>query len=83
MNQLSDSFECLLGVRQGECLLPSLFSMFINKIEDMSIKNGNNGIDMYMFKMLLILYADDIVIFENKADELHSHLNMLHDYCQR
>ena len=57
MKQLSDSFECLLGVRQGECLSPFLFSMFINDIEDMFIKNGNNGIDMYMFKMFLMLYT--------------------------
>ena len=55
MNQLSDSFECLLGVRQGECLSPFLFSIFINDIEDMFIKNGNTGIDMYMFKMFFYI----------------------------
>ena len=35
MNSLSDSFECQLGVRQGECLSPFLFSMFVNDIENM------------------------------------------------
>lgn len=51
MNNLSDSFECTLGVRQGECLSPFLFSMFINDLEDMLIQNGATGIDTYMFKI--------------------------------
>ena len=32
-NSLSDDFECYLGVRQGECLSPFLFSMSLNDIE--------------------------------------------------
>jgi len=37
MNSLSNSFECQLGVRQGECLSPFLFSMFINDLESMFV----------------------------------------------
>jgi hypothetical protein len=36
-NELSDEFPCLLGVRQGECLSPFLFSIFINDLEDMFV----------------------------------------------
>jgi len=33
-NVLSDSCVCNLGVRQGESLLPFLFSMYLNDIEE-------------------------------------------------
>ena len=32
-NSLSDDFECYLGVRQGECLSPFLFSMYLNSMK--------------------------------------------------
>ena len=34
MNKLSDDFQCMLGVRQGECLSPFLFSLCINDLEN-------------------------------------------------
>lgn len=72
MNELSNSFERHLGVRQGECISPFLLSMFVNDIENMFIEYGANGIDVYMFKLFLILYADDIVIFANTSKELQA-----------
>lgn len=39
--------------------------------------------DISMFKIFLILYADDIVIFANNATELQSSLNSLSEYCSR
>ena len=31
-NKLSDEFSCMTGVRQGECLSPILFAMYVNDI---------------------------------------------------
>ena len=73
----------MLGARQRECLSPFLFSMFLNDMEDEFIHNGLQGIDVNMFKMFLILYADDIVIFSNSSDELQKSLDLLYGYCQR
>jgi len=42
-----------------------------------------NGIDIYMTKMFLLLYADDIVIFADSAEELQKGLDVLLIYCQR
>lgn len=33
-NSISGEFSCHLWVRQGECLSPFLFLMFVNDIED-------------------------------------------------
>ena len=33
--------------------------------------------------MFLILYADDIVIFENSGQELQTSLNLLEQYCNQ
>ena len=79
-NKLSVEFDCSLGVRQGECLSLFLFAMFLNDMEDMFIQNGVEDIDINMFKVLLILYADDIVLFTNSQSALHKSLDVL-DYC--
>jgi len=50
-NKLSHEFSCFLGVRQGESLSPSLFSMFLNDIEEHLELNGFKGINMYMTKL--------------------------------
>lgn len=44
--------------------------MFINDSEDVFIKNNASGIDVNMFKIFLLLYADDIVAMANSTEEL-------------
>ena len=36
----------------------------------------------YMFKLYLLLYADDTVIFAESQQDLQSALNAMHEYCQ-
>ena len=82
-NKLGNEFYCSLGVRQGECLSPLLFSLFLNDIEEHFIQSGREGLDINMFKMFLLLYADDIVIFANSAEELQHSLDSVGDYCRK
>ena len=82
-NDISICFECNLGVRQGECLSPFLFAMYVNDLEHEFQLKGGEGIDIGMLKISLLLYADDITIFASSAEELQTNLNMLPEYCSR
>ncbi len=82
-NQYSDEFMCHVGVRQGECLSPFLFAMYLNDLEQEYIVKGNSGVNIDSLKLFLLLYADDIVIFAESQTGLQNGLNILYDYCQR
>ena len=82
-NTLSESFSCNIGVRQGECLSPFLFAIYVNDLEQELDGKGVNGIDIGMVKLLLLLYADDIVLFAKTAEELQKSLDILEEYCDR
>ena len=82
-NELSDTFSCSLGVRQGECLSPFLFSMYLNDIEVYFVLNGYEGIEIGMLKLFLLLYADDIVILYETDLGLQQGLDLLEQYCDR
>ena len=82
-NVLSNNFECFLGVRQGECLSPFLFSMYVNDLEEEFRLNGLDGIDIGSLKLLLLLYADDITLFSETEEGLQNGINILNAYCNR
>ena len=82
-NELSEPFDSYLGVRQGECLSPFLFSMYLNDIEEIFYLNGVEGIDIGCIKLFLLLYADDMTIFSETEAGLQQGLNVLETYCNR
>ena len=83
LGETGDIFESFLGVRQGESLSPFIFSMYLNDLEEEMFIKGSQGIDIGALKLFLLMYADDIVIFANSAEELQSCLNILSEYCSR
>ena len=78
----SDAFYCQLGVRQGECLSPFLFAMYINDLEK-SIDSPDSGVTILDVKFLLLLYADDVVIFANSSQHLQNSIDRLYEYCNK
>ena len=81
-NILSDEFSSFLGVRQGECLSPFLFSMYLNDLGNDLIQKGADGIDIGMLKLYLLLCADDIVIFAESSQGLQKGLDILAEYSK-
>ncbi|MES9880123.1 MAG: reverse transcriptase family protein, partial [Sedimenticola sp.] len=82
-NQLSEEFSCMLGVRQGECLSPFIFAMYVNDLEEEFYLNGIEGIDIGMINIFLLLYADDIAILATSQEQLQKGLDTLYNYCQK
>ena len=39
-NEIGSEFFCSLGVRQGECLSPLLFSLYLNDTEEQFMVSG-------------------------------------------
>ena len=77
------SFDCFLGVRQGESLSPFLFSMFINDMEHDLLSRGFAGVTCDDLKLGMLLYADDSVLLSHTRDGLQEGLDFLHDYCDK
>ena len=76
----SPPFYRSLGVRQGECLSPFLFAIYVNDLEN-CLRGANAGVTISDVKFLLFLYADDVVIFAKSAEKLQEQINKLYSYC--
>ena len=57
--------------------------MYLNDLEDEFYLKGVGGIDIGFFKIFLLLYADDIIIFGKSQNELQAGLDLLDNYCDR
>ena len=83
-------FQSYCGVRQGENLSPVLFSLFLNDLEEYMRNLNCNGICLNMpgndidnfLKILVLLYADDTVVFGTDAESFQQNLNVFYDYSQ-
>ena len=82
-NTLSESFTCNIRVRQGECLSPFLFAMYVNDLEAEFAIKGISGINTGMINVYILLYADDIILFGKSPEELQNALDVLEEYCKR
>lgn len=84
-------FDCNIGVRQGENLSPILFTFYLNDLENFLARRNVNGISCNVltdetslyFKLLILLYADDTVLFSDNCEDLQYALNVFDEYCKK
>ena len=89
-NKTPDSFYILHGVRQGGNLSTLLFCLFLNDLEDFLQANDCSGINFNVqhgdiltyLKVLILLYADDAVIFATDPTSFQRNLNTFFEYTR-
>ena len=79
---LSEWFLVENGVRQGDSLSPTLFSLYINELAK-SINNLNLGIKVGNSKVSILLYADDMVLIAKSEKDLQKMLDCMNLWCKQ
>lgn len=80
-NQLTDTFNSNIGVRQGDNLSPTLFNLFINDLPA-HIKHATNTdpVTLGITKLNCLMYADDIVLLSTSKAGLQKCIDTLKEF---
>ena len=94
-NKLTEFFDCNLGVRQGENLSPSLFSIYLSNLIDKfktkhcglplleNLMTSNTRDDVIcLCSFFLLLYADDTALLAESENDMQQALDILEVYCK-
>ena len=83
--KVSVFITCTRGVKQGGTLNPVLFSLSINELALKLINNGSHGATLNpdFIELLIMLFADDIVLLSETVIGLQTQLNSLHRAASR
>ena len=79
---ITEYFNVLYGVKQGDNLSPTLFNLFINNLAS-QIKELHCGIKIGIEQVSILLYADDIVLLSDSEKGLQSMLTYLNKWCMQ
>lgn len=79
-NLTTEWFNVNCGVRQGCCLSPLLFNLFINDLA-LQIKTLGKGVQIDNELISIMLYADDVVLLAENSADLQIMINTLHEWC--
>jgi hypothetical protein len=73
--------NCNNGVKQDCPLSPTLFGIYIDKLEDCLEKSRCVGPTLTDIVINLLLYVDDIILMARNPHDLENHLIILKDFC--
>ena len=80
---ITDYFPCTVGTRQGCMISPLLFALYINElvVKCQNIQCPGIQIDENYSNIHMLLYADDICLFNDTVGRVQTQLDILDIYC--
>jgi hypothetical protein len=78
---ISDPFKVDLGVKQGDSLSPTLFSIFVDDIISYFNPNFTNPVSLDQIKFNHLLYADDLILISESPSSLQHCVDALQSFC--
>lgn len=76
-NNFTREFWTKVGVKQGCALSPTLFSIYINEIEEVLAKGRSGGIKMGGDRLWSLAYADDLVLLAENREGMEAMMKSL------
>ena len=81
-NNVSQSFQSDIGVKQGCVLNPILFNIFLSDLPKM-FDHSCSPVYLNNYNISCILYADNLVIMSETREGLQNGLDKLDSYCKK
>jgi ribosomal protein L22 len=79
---LTQDFKNDIGIKQGDCLSPILFNLFINDIGHI-FSESCDPVMLGNIQLNYLLYADDLLIVSKSKSGLQRSMNNLYQYSQK
>lgn len=79
---VTDTFQISCGVRQGDPLSPTLFSIYVNDLID-EINQAEQGVKCGGVTVSALFYADDIVVMSESPHGLQKQLDIVSKWCYK
>jgi hypothetical protein len=81
-DKYTEFFYVCNGVRQGDSISSTLFSIFINDLVT-DLKSLNSGIDIGTYLLCVLLYADDLILMAPDVQSLQTMLDRLNIWANK
>ena len=82
-NNYSDFLNISVGLRQGETMSPTMFALFIEDLELYLQDRVDCGLSLQDRTLILLLFADDMVILGHSPEDLQNSLYSLSNHCEK
>ena len=81
---LSEIFRCLMGVKQGCPLSPTLFGLYVDGLEKHLLETAGIDAPQLIDTLVpLLLYADDLILMSTSKEGLQRQLDALATFCEQ